>query len=42
MERKTIVGLIAVVAIVAVAMFAGCVEEPKYEEGAETNAKTVC
>lgn len=36
MERKTIVGLIAVVAIVAVAMFSGCVEDPKYEEGAGT------
>ena len=36
MKRKTIVGLIAVVAIVAVAMFSGCVEEPKYEEGAGT------
>ena len=34
MERRSIVGLIAVVAIVAVTMFAGCVEEPKYEEGA--------
>lgn len=36
MERKTILGLIAVVAIVAVAIFSGCVEEPKYEEGAGT------
>lgn len=27
MKRKTIVGLIAIVAVVAVAMFAGCVEE---------------
>ena len=36
MKRKTIVGLIAVVAIVVVAMFSGCVEEPKYEEGAGT------
>jgi hypothetical protein len=36
MKRKTILGLIAVVAIVAVAMFSGCVEEPKYEEGAGT------
>ena len=36
MERKTMVGLIAVVAIVAVAMFSGCVEDPKYEEGVGT------
>lgn len=36
MERKTIVGLIALVAIVAVAIFSGCVEEPKYEESAGT------
>jgi len=36
MERKTIVGLMALVAIVAVSMFSGCVEETKYEEGAET------
>ena len=28
MKRKTIVGLIAIVAIVVVAMFAGCVEKP--------------
>lgn len=28
MKRKNIVGLIAIVAIVAVAMFAGCVEKP--------------
>lgn len=40
MERKTIVGLIAVVAIVAVAMFSGCVEDPKYEEGAGTPAES--
>lgn len=36
MERKTIVGLIAVVAIAALAIFSGCVEESKYEEGART------
>jgi len=36
MERKNIIGLIAVVAIVTVAIFSGCVEEPKYEEGAGT------
>ena len=33
MDRRSMVGLIAVVAIVAVTMFAGCVEEPKYEGG---------
>ena len=34
MKRKTIAGLIAIVAIAAAVIFAGCVEEPKYEEGA--------
>ena len=33
MERRRMVGLIAIVAIVAVTMFAGCVEELKYKEG---------
>ena len=43
MEKKTIVGLIAVVAIVTVAMFSGCVEEPKYEEsgGTPTESKNL-
>ena len=34
MERRRMVGLIAIVAIVAVTMFAGYVEELKYEGGA--------
>jgi len=34
MKKKNIVGLIAIVAIVVAVIFAGCVEEPKYEEGA--------
>ena len=33
MERRRMVGLIAIVTIVAVTMFAGCVEELKYKEG---------
>ena len=34
MRKKTMVGIIAIVAIAAAVIFAGCVEEPKYEEGA--------
>ena len=36
MKRKTIVGLIAIVAIAAVVLFAGCVEEETTTPPAET------
>ena len=34
MRKKTMVGIVTIVAIAAAVIFAGCVEEPKYEEGA--------
>ena len=37
MERKTMVWLIAIIAVVVVAMFSGCVEEEAADEEEEAN-----